>query len=388
MRPTLPAALTPRPRAVTMWDFSWLERRWPGAGYEDWDRALDELAERGYDAVRIDAFPHLVATDAHREWTLLPVWTQHLWGSPAKNRVRVQPALNTFLSKCRDRGILVGLSSWYREDEQNTRLRITSPEIMADMWNATLASIARDGLLHTILWVDLCNEWPGELWAPYFRNDPPHLTWGHWHTAVSMKWIATALAAVRREFPSLPLCFSFDQRRDEFYLERDLSAFDLFEHHVWMAQLNDGEFTTAVGYAYDRFEPTSYNNLAEKGEATYRARPAYWQKLLTDRIARLARVAAQLHQPLVTTECWGVVDYKDWPLLDWGWIRELCELGTLTAADTHRWAAIATSNFCGPQFAGMWRDVPWHQRLTTRIKTSPLAPDLHPTTLVRRLASL
>ena len=25
------------PRAITMWDFSWLERRWPGAGYEDWD---------------------------------------------------------------------------------------------------------------------------------------------------------------------------------------------------------------------------------------------------------------------------------------------------------------------------------------------------------------
>lgn len=24
-------------RAITMWDFSWLERRWPGAGYEDWD---------------------------------------------------------------------------------------------------------------------------------------------------------------------------------------------------------------------------------------------------------------------------------------------------------------------------------------------------------------
>ena len=53
-----------RPCAITMWDFSWLERRWPGAGYEDWDRALDELAERGYDAVRIDAYPHLHAIDA------------------------------------------------------------------------------------------------------------------------------------------------------------------------------------------------------------------------------------------------------------------------------------------------------------------------------------
>ena len=55
------------PLAITMWDFSWLERRWPGAGYEDWDRALDELQERGYDAVRIDAYPHLVALDAQRE---------------------------------------------------------------------------------------------------------------------------------------------------------------------------------------------------------------------------------------------------------------------------------------------------------------------------------
>jgi hypothetical protein len=32
-----------RPLAITMWDFSWLERRWPGAGYEDWDLALDGL---------------------------------------------------------------------------------------------------------------------------------------------------------------------------------------------------------------------------------------------------------------------------------------------------------------------------------------------------------
>src|SRR5271165_5395009 len=38
---------TKRPRAIAMWDFSWLERRWPGAGYEDWDQALDELAVRG-----------------------------------------------------------------------------------------------------------------------------------------------------------------------------------------------------------------------------------------------------------------------------------------------------------------------------------------------------
>jgi hypothetical protein len=82
-----------RPLAISMWDFSWLERPWPGAGYEDWDRALDELAEPGYDAVRIDAYPHLVATHPEREWTLLPGWDQHDWGAPARARVRVLPAL-------------------------------------------------------------------------------------------------------------------------------------------------------------------------------------------------------------------------------------------------------------------------------------------------------
>jgi len=38
--------MTVAPRAITMWDFSWLERRCPGAGYEDWDKALGELKER------------------------------------------------------------------------------------------------------------------------------------------------------------------------------------------------------------------------------------------------------------------------------------------------------------------------------------------------------
>lgn len=31
-------------------------------------------------------------------------------------------------------------------------------------------------------------------------------------------------------------------------------------------------------------------------------------------------------------------------------------------------AAIATSNFCGPQFRGMWRDIALHQLLTAAIK--------------------
>jgi hypothetical protein len=53
------------PVAIAMWDFSWLLRRHPHGGFENYDRALDELAERGYNAVRIDVFPHLVGLAGH-----------------------------------------------------------------------------------------------------------------------------------------------------------------------------------------------------------------------------------------------------------------------------------------------------------------------------------
>ncbi len=69
---------------------------------------------------------------------------------------------------------------------------------------------------------------------------------------------------------------------------------------------------------------------------------------------------------------WPGAGYEDWPLLNWGWILELNHLGVTTAAKTGCWAGIATSNFCGPQFAGMWREKLWHKELTDLIKHSKM----------------
>ena len=100
--------------------------------------ALRELTERGYEAVRIDAFPHLIAEDPERVWTLLPVWYSNDWGSPYINQVKLCPALVKFIRKCREYGVKVGLSSWYREDPDNIRMKIKSPEKMAQNWIAVL----------------------------------------------------------------------------------------------------------------------------------------------------------------------------------------------------------------------------------------------------------
>ena len=369
------------PRAIAMWDFSWLERRWPGAGFEDWDQALDELAERGYDAVRIDAYPHLIAADAQRSWLLKPQWDTQDWGAPTLVRVQVIPALYEFIGKCRDRGIKVGLSTWFREDEHNVRSRVRTADNLADIWRTTLTGIKDAALLDNILYVDLSNEWPGHVWSPLKAS--PELQ--SWADTRSLLWMRTAIARVRAAFPDIPLLFSTDNDRVEDFANHDIRFMDGIEQHMWMVGENNDEFYKLVGYKYQRFSQAGYHNLQLKGAHIYAERPDYWNRLLTDKIARLAKAAQRAKQPLMTTECWAIVDYKDWPMLPWDWVKAVCELGTLSASATGQWVALATSNFCGPQFRGMWRDVEWHRRLTGTIKTGAIDPGIRGTRLWNRL---
>ena len=256
------------PRAITMWDFSWLERRWPGAGFEDWDVALDELTERGYDAVRIEAYPHLVGVNPTKEWVLDEVWNQQDWGSPIDDA----------------------------------------------------------GLLDNILYVDLCNEWPGNIWAPFFNAQYPKVYWGQWDAPESMEWMKKAIALVREAYPDLPLVFSTDSQ-DLWRFDNDLSYFDLVEHHIWMANQNQGEFLKAIDYKNGRFDPQAYKNVQANAERVYREKPDYWSGLLIKQIDAMAETARGIGKPLITTECWGIIDYKDWPMLKWDWVKDLCEMG-------------------------------------------------------------
>jgi len=381
-----PVRGAPRPMAITMWEFSWLERRWPGAGYEEWDRALSELVERGYDAVRIDAFPHLVHVAPEQEHLLIPHWSVQEWGSPGINRVQVQPNLNGFLEKCRNHGIKAGLSSWFRKDEQDLRMKLDTPEKLGEAWLSVLRSIDEKGWLDVVWYVDLCNEWTGPAWCPFFVNDPPEAIWTGWNTKKSKEWMERSTAVIRKHYPDMPLTFSFTGEVTADTLTRGpFGMLDFLEPHIWMSASNGDEFYREVGYGYDTFDGTGYRNLALNGERIYRERSGYWQQGLKEQIRYAAGWSEKLGAALVTTECWGVVDFKDWPLLDWGYVKELCALGTLEAASTGRWIAIATSNFCGPQFVGMWRDLEWHRRLTDRIHSSTIAQELENSPLWSRL---
>lgn len=359
-----------KPLAITMWDFSWLERRWPGAGYEDWGQVLDELKERGYDAVRIDAYPHLLAADGKGEWMLKPQWSQPTWGAPGRLMVSgLEEKLLEFIRLCKERGIAVALSTWFREDEKNIRLSVRTPQALAAIWKAVLDRIRDAGLMDAILYVDICNEYPFLEWTKFLPQRPGGGALPRFD-AESVRWMRETVSEFRKSYPELDYTFS-EADSSMATLEQTKEAFlDFREIHIWFTQFTD--FYERIGYRYDKFIPDSFDNLVREGEAYYASKPEFFKEELRKGILNIAAWSAKTGTPLITTECWGPVDYKDWPGLSWEWVKELCETGVETAVGTGRWAAMATSNFCGPQFVGMWWDVAWHKRLTDRIHAGSL----------------
>lgn len=217
-----------------------------------------------------------------------------------------------------------------------------------------MKSIEDAGLLDVILYTDICNEWPR---APFFKEAHPEVLDYQWEVAASQEWMRRSIEKIEAVYPDMPLTYSFDASDLSKYDNAKADYLDLYEHHVWMMKQNKSEFRKAVGYGYEKFSPAGYKNLVNNTVPVYRAKPEYWNDLLTTSIQTLAEKSAETGKPLITTECWAIVDYKDWSLLQWDWVKDLCELGVETSAATGQWVAIATSTFCAPQFVGMWRDI-------------------------------
>ena len=359
-----------------MWDFSWLERRYPGGGYEDWDRALLELSERGYDAVRIDVFPHLIASGVDRKWRLLPCWTQHDWGAPFELEVTVGPALEGFLGAARRAGIRVAVSSWFRDDTTHARMSLSTAEAHAEAWIRTLQFIDSVGYLDDIMYVDLANEFALPRYNPYVY--PAGTTAAYTNTESRttprlQEWMRRSVSIVKEAYPELPACFSFCTELHEHETAiQDVSSFDLLELHIWMTHSVTSTFNADIGYDLGGSpnDPESYRVLADRAVPYFEANKDSLLSSLQGVIEGAARWSERVGLPIVTTESWGVINYKDGPGLDWGWVKESCAFGVERAAATGRWASISTSNFCGPQFRGMWEDVAWHREMTDLIHAS------------------
>ena len=182
-----------------------------------------------------------------------------------------------------------------------------------------------------------------------------------------------SIKALREHYPDLNYTFSFTTEYEK-CLSEDVSALDLLELHCWIIQFSD--FYKRIGFEYTPWGHEQFRKIVKSGETEYYKNKKEYQEKLARGIELLADWSRKSGKPIGTTECWGPIDYKDYPMLEWSWVKEICAFGTIEATKHGRWKYIATSNFCGPQFTGMWRDIEWHRKLTGIIKKASVDADL------------
>ena len=150
--------------AISMWDFSWLTRREGSENeYADFDKVLDELVERGYNCVRIDAFPHLIAAiDDTKgildEFIINPEPYSAQWGNKVPVVVNPKKKLIEFIKKAKERNVGIALSSWFNPDSRNLRDALKTPDDFFKVWHKTLQMLVDEKLDDTIKFAALIHE--------------------------------------------------------------------------------------------------------------------------------------------------------------------------------------------------------------------------------------
>lgn len=381
-RPSLRSNGTPF--SVSMWDFSWLLRRFgEEAEYSDWDKVLYEASERGYDCVRIDAFPHLVGArelgSNEERFTVLPQRRQFMWGNHRPVEVEPAPALVDFVRRSADHGIWVALSAWFNDDTTHCRTAVRTPDDFVRVWTATLDLLERQSLLERLVWVDLCNEWPHYEWAPSAHSEIFGGTSTRGAAVLSRKWTDDevrrneayflAIETLRRRYPGLVFTFSFSHYGPA--LEQlNLGLFDFLEGHCWLTE--DPDFSTRSQFhtVADGSEQDLYEHLRLAND-TFQSDVEHWLEVLTGQQDRWARLAsANSDRPLVTSEGWASVWCGDVPGSQCGWeFTKAIGRAAVRGALERGWTGICTSNFSQPHFSALWGDVAWHRELTGLVRS-------------------
>ncbi len=381
-----------------MWDYSWLTRR-SGiqSEFADFDAVLDGFVLRGYNAIRIDAFPHLIADDAsgaHQStFDMRPQWGGFPWGNSDYVTIGPRQALPEFLRKCAARGLRIALSTWLTDDTSGRGPAIASPEDLARCWAETLDYLGHEDLLSMVEWVDLANEFPSVSFMPsvvdfingglspgdqigklhgYFRSYSPG------QAAAISAYMEQAIAALKPRFPELSFCFSLlGDGTTEPFAHHDLSCFDLLEPHIWLSQ--NATFGVLSGLDYfllEGFGPIQtphVNRVVETvANHVYFSRRDELLDWLGTALDSWVELGNRLSVPVYTTEAWASTNYFDLSSQHpdtntWAWIFDAAT-SAATMAKQRGWSGICSSNLCEPMFPAFYDDVDWHQQFTALVR--------------------
>ena len=379
-----------KPVAIAMWDFSWILRHHRYGEFENWDYVLEGLAERGYNAIRIDAMPQFVARDtsgtSEAEFrSVKNGWSPSLWGNDYTMSFRPREALLEFLPECKKYGIKVGLATWFMQHGTSRKDIFREEGGLLRAWKETLSFLNSNGLLDNVIYVDLLNEYPN--WHGYdwlkknmnrlsgleqFKLDnpeanvPDQVISGSNANKEQQKFyndfIRSLIKSLKADYPDMDFYASLDSSMN---LDRiDLSSFGALDYHIWFAHSGKVPGLDKVG---SRDQSQDYRQVYSELLNYWNSNKESLVKWMEGRLNDISAAAASNNIVCGNTEGWGPISWFDHPELGWEWVKESAEVCVDIAKSHSNYKFLCTSNFTHPQFKGMWEDVKWHQKITAKI---------------------
>lgn len=393
VEPATGVSVRREPVAIAMWDFSWLLRHHPGGEFENWNAVLDGLVDRGYNAIRFDVFPALVAARSGGKTTEtfdFPKndWKPALWGNQYSTQINPRKALAEFIPRCLDRGLLLGLSTWFMGPGVE---QIEGLDGFVRVWHETLSFLKENDLLHNVYYVDLLNEYPLFNGFTWFRR---HLDgqlqsqiekakaggaheWkakmGDYNDkqsrALCVGFADDAIGRLKKSWPQIDFLFSQTTHESADWRAMAPSKTAAIDLHTWFVM--NPTLGGDTGY-WEKVHDIANNDLSFAGVQTallknwkeHKPRLIQWM----DQQMGEAMAIGQRHgKPVGNTEGWGLINWMDHPALTWDIIKEAGEI-CVGLGRKHGYRFLCTSNFTHPQFPRLWADVSWHHRLTGMIR--------------------
>jgi hypothetical protein len=384
-----------RPVAIAMWDFSWLLRHYPTGEFENWDVVLDGLVKRGYNAIRFDVFPALVAPDSEGrviEEHAFPKadWKPVMWGGQYSTTIRPRRALKEFIPRCLDRGLLLVPATWFFGSGVE---RVEGVDGFIRVWDHTLGFLKENGLLHNIYYVDLLNESPlfhGFSWLSRHMDksqkeqeakaspDGVH-EWkakpGEYNDEASRAaytdFANEVLTRMQAKWPELDFLFSLTYNGSADWRVMAPTPIAALDVHYWFVMnplLPDqaGYWENIHGLADNDLQFPKVQSALLKNWTTHKSKLVEW---MDQNMAEVANLGQRYQKPVGNTEGWGTINWLDHPALTWDIIKESGEICARLGA-RHGYRFNCSSNFTHPQFPRLWDDVAWHKKVTAIIRSA------------------
>lgn len=355
----------PFPRlALASWDHAWLTRNDARQGpYRQLAQCLDALVERGYNALAIDAFPHLVASRADG------VVIDRFQVRPAQRAtVQVMPrrSLLELTRLAHQRGLRLWLGSAFLEDAEARRSFVRRPGDFVDIWSQTLNLLKHEGLLEAVVAVDFCRHFPLPPAAygasrAIFGSHPrnllgPRVFWSRGAEQRTEEYLLEVPRKLRALFPEIAFGVSANVFSSRALRRLDTSELDFFDQHLWLD--DDPMFALASGRLLKRASATLHRQVAA---LAWRSRRDLWQRHLSEQIRQhhdFARVRRL--QPVLGA---GYIRLKD---ENHAWLREISEFVVETASECGV-PVLCPAVQARPHGGPLWQDISWQRSLNALI---------------------